>query len=375
MKTLSQCFYAVTGIGVLLWRGVRHWWKSRSKCFRRTVVSLIALIPVGFAALFVWAYLDSRYGRAPWDDEYLTSNLEIHHYANGKKRIYNLSTEKYTTPRFNWVADAPKRGELVVYAQSGSRGYINTRTGRIVLPAREEWDAAWNFSEGKGAVLCDGWVRFINSNGGKVFEKEFLHRGRRKCAIDIDYQFYNNLCVVPDEDGKCGLIDTLGNWVVEPKYDEIYLPYCRERGYRFIGHEGKQGLISPEGKVIYDAMYDYVGVIDEGEAFILVKDGRMWREDKAGNVVVPFLVDSTEDLYYVIGCDEDGDNVIALSDKYAAYKVYTCYGIMNRQTGQPITAAVFGGVTMLSPEVFEVRLNDTSESYFLDTNGKMIEPK
>ena len=63
--------------------------------------------------------------------------------------MYNKSTEKYTTPRIDWVTDAASGDSLGVYAVDDRRGFINTKNGEIIIDAKaNDYEKAWVFSEG-----------------------------------------------------------------------------------------------------------------------------------------------------------------------------------------------------------------------------------
>ena len=55
--------------------------------------------------------------------------------------------------------------------------------------------------------------------------------------------------------GELGLIDKSGNWVVEPYYDEIWLPHTS--GYRVIVKDNKHGVLDSNCAVVYPAEYGY----------------------------------------------------------------------------------------------------------------------
>lgn len=121
--------------------------------------------------------------------------------------------------------------------------------------------------------------------------------------------------------------------------------------------------------MVYPAVYEYVEIVSDG--FVLTQEGRMWKVDKEGNIVHPFMFDSTYSLEYPKGYDEMGNIVFVLAD-YVKYTVLGRYGIMNRFTGKPITPAIYSDVNMLSKDLFEVRSLDDGGWYLVDVNGKLV---
>ena len=381
MKRLTQIFQALLGVvaliltaivafGRLAWRTIRNWWKKRSKWLRRSIVTLLILIPVGFVSLIAYAYYDSEYGKSCWNEKVLSQKIEAHYFRDGKYRVYNRCTGEYTTPKLNWVSDAPKTDSLAVYALPNKRGYINVNTGRIVIDAEaNSYRKAWVFSDGLAAVMRDGKIGFINAKNEVVIPFQFDYTD--KCRMyDFGYVFHNGYCAMTDADGDLGLIDKSGNWVVEPAYDEIWAPH--KSGYRVIVKDNKHGVLNADCAVVYPAEYGYINILSDG--FVLTKGGKQWQVDFEGNTVQPFMFDNTYYLNYPNGYDSCGDLTYEFAD-FVKYEVMNSYGIMNRITGEPITPAIYSDINMLSKNLFEVQEYDSYDWYLLDTKGNVISKK
>lgn len=125
---------AIIAFGRLAWRTIRNWWKNRSKRFRRSIATVLILIPVGFVALVAYAFYDDAYGRDYWDRR-VSDSVTLHSFSDNKWKVYNKKTEEYTTEKINWLSEAPQNDSLAVYALPGKRGYINVNTGRVVIDA------------------------------------------------------------------------------------------------------------------------------------------------------------------------------------------------------------------------------------------------
>ncbi len=377
MKQLTQIFQALLGMAVLVftalvasgrlaWRTIRNKWMSCSKWLRRLMATVLILSPICFVSLVAYVFYLDEYGR-DYYDERLSDNVSIHSYANSKYRVYNYRTQKYTTPKINWVSEAPENDSLAVYALPGKRGFIDVNTGRIVIDAlANDYRKAWIFSEGLAAVIKEDKIGFINAFNEVVIPFIFDYSDEHKMC-DFSYQFDGGYCVMTTAEGKLGLIDRKGNWVLPASYDEIWA--ADDRGYRVIVKDGKCGVLDSQCAEIYATEYDYVDIVKDG--FVLTKDGRKWQVDFDGNITRPFLFDSTQYLKYPIGYDECGDITFAFAD-YLTYEVYNNYGIMNRHTGEPITPAIYSDINMLSKDLFEVRTTDNYDWYLVDTQGKEI---
>jgi hypothetical protein len=134
-------------------------------------------------------------------------------------------------------------------------------------------------------------------------------------------------------------------------------------------NNGKHGVITDNGTTVYPTEYEYINIVSNG--FILTKDGKKWQEDFEGNVIQPFMFDSTAYLNYPIGYNEYGDTRYGFSE-YAKYAIMNRYGIMNRTTGKPITLAIYAEINMLSEELFEVQEYDSKEWYLVNSKGNAI---
>ena len=380
MKRLTQIFQALLGVvaliltaivafGRLAWRTIRNWWKKRSKWLRRSIATILILIPVGFVALVGYALYEDAYGRDYWDRK-LSENVTLRSFSDNKWRVYNKQTGEYTTEKINWVSEAPETDSLAVYALPGKRGYININTGRIIIDAEaNDYRKAWVFSDGLAAVMKDGKIGFINDQNDVVIPFQFDYTD--KCRMyDFGYVFHNGYCAMTDADGNLGLIDKNGNWVVEPEYDEIWAPH--KSGYRVIVKDSKHGILDSTGTIIYTAEYGYISIIPDG--FVLNKGGKKWLVDFQGNVVQPFMFDNTYYLKYPVGYNECGEIKYAFAD-FVKYEVMNSYGIMNRITGEPITPAIFSDINMLSKDLFEVQEYDSYDWYLIDTKGNVVSKK
>lgn len=380
MKLLTRIFQLLLGVaalvlaalvaaGRLAWRTVRNGWKNRSKLFRRSIVTLFVVFPLGFVAIVAYALYKDEYGRDYYDKN-LSENVSLHSFSDNKWRVYDERTEEYTTGKISWLSDVGEDDSIAVYALPHKRGYINVNTGRIIIDAEtNDYSKAWVFSEGLAAVMKDGKIGFVNAANEVVIPFKFDYVD--KCRMwNFAYIFHNGFCAMNNADGELGLIDKAGNWVVQPSYDEIWAPH--NSGYRIIVKDGKHGVLDSVASVVYPAEYGYVSILSDG--FVLTKGGREWQVDFEGDTVEPFLFDGTYYLKYPYGYDDNGELTFVFAD-YMKYEVMNSYGIMNRITGEPITPAIYSDINMLSKDLFEVQEFDSYDWYLLDTKGNKVSKK
>ena len=361
---------ALIAVGRYVWLTFRKVWSRRPKWLGYTVKCFAVTIPALLLLTFAINIYKGLYGRKSWYDSYLSENITLRYFVNDKWRVYNESTNRYTTPRLSWVSEASANDSLTVYALPRRRGFLNVRTGEIVIDAKaNSYSRAWVFSEGLAAVERGGKIGFINAKNEVVIPFEFDYPKRHKMD-NLAYLFHNGYCVMANAEGKMGLIDKGGRWVVDPQYDEVWAP--QEQGYRVVVSGGKQGLLDGSLKLIYDASYDYIGNHSADDGFILMKGGRMWHEDYEGNIVQPFMCESTTALRYPVGLDEDGYSYIYTLSNYLKYQIAGKYGIMDAYTGRPLTLAIYDDVRMVSSSLFEVRPANSYGVYIIDAYGEIV---
>ncbi len=378
MKRLPQIFQALLGVAALIcsalvavgrlaWRTIKVWWRDRPKRLCRglawTFAAAVAVAVVAWAC----AFYDEEFGRCDWGDRMLSGNITLHSFANDTYRVYNEVTGKYMTPRLDWVSDVPAGDSLAVFARGGRRGYLNVNTGESVVEARD-YERAWVFSEGLAAVVKEGKVGFINVRNELVIP--FRYDYSPHCKMNVSYLFHNGYCMMTDADGNCGLIDRSGEWVVEPTYDELWVP--AKNGCRVVVDDGVFGVLDAECKVKFPVEYGYITIMDDG-GFTLTKGGREWRIDSDGNVVNEFLFSCSNYMYYPTGYNDSGEVIYALAD-YMEYELLQHYGIMNRHTGKPVTPAIYDEINMISENLFEVQPSDSFSWHIIDSQGNIVTP-
>ena len=136
--------------------------------------------------------------------------------SDGNITIKNTQTGEVTAEKikFDWTSASPN-DSLGVFCTDKKRGYYNSYTGKIVIPA--QYRRAWVFSEGLAAVQKNGMIGFINRKGEVVIPFRYPYHGNPLSS----FVFENGHCIVADTTGKCGVINRKGEWIIQPKYDNI----------------------------------------------------------------------------------------------------------------------------------------------------------
>jgi hypothetical protein len=302
----------------------------------------------------------------------LSNDVEVWVARNADKYfVYNEKLGEFTLKNLDWVSSRPDNDSLTVFCKDNKRGYLNVNTGEMVI--KPEYDHAWIFSEGLAAVVKDDKVGFINKDNEFVIPYKFDYGYR---MFDVDILFEGGLSIMIDDRGACGLIDKSGNWVIEPKYDEIHSGWRNK--YRVVRDNGKYGLLS-DSTFTLPLEYDYIEYAENG--VVAVKDGWMKLYDFDGNVLQDFL---TADGFYVLKYTKEveyykGDygmesyNVEVLSD-YASFRVSGTYGwgVIRLSDNKVIIPALYGSISMITEDRFEVYDSSSSSYLLFDLEGNII---
>ena len=135
---------------------------------------------------------------------------------NGNVTFRNTTTGVVTIKDVNLDWTQPSKNDsLAVFCTRNKRGYYNMYTGEIAVPA--QYRRAWIFSDGLAAVQRNGNIGFIDHEGNVVIDFKFPFHGNPL----NDFVFEDGHCVVANEEGKCGVIDKTGAWIIRPEYDMV----------------------------------------------------------------------------------------------------------------------------------------------------------
>jgi WG containing repeat len=263
-------------------------------------------------------------------------------------------------------------------------GYID-RTGKTVIPPR--FNIADPFSEGRARVEINAKFGYIDKEGEVVIE------------VSAHGDFSEGLAVVQSEEGLWGAIDQSGNWVVTPKFNQLYnfsqgLAQALELGYG----QG-YGFINKNGDWVIPPQFGDVRHFSEDLAAVQIESG--WGYiDQNGSVVIPPRFRSAtpfrEGLAKVRGemgaafIDKEGKLVIqerrsfhfstnqvsGFSDGRAMFLTTpewadeSLVGFMDR-TGKVVIPPQFNHVCQFSEGLAAVGLTDRKLG-FIDLSGKLV---
>jgi hypothetical protein len=325
------------------------------------IIGLISALALTGVFVFLGLKLyDRKYGKY-YSRDYAGGNCELISYYDGQVKLYNQNTQKETTPKLDWIASVGNSDTLTVFCKNGKRGFINLVTGKIIIHG--QFDRAWIFSEGLAAILINNKLGFINTAGKMVIPFKFTYNPNSN--EKIDFLFKGGCCTATGENGKYGLIDKNGNWMLLPEYDYIVNPV---KGYRVVRKNDYYGVVDSTQHLVVPLLYKWVKVT--GKGFIMVKDNVQYLASFDGvNVIQPFVYDQLDEMHYTSKqVTEDGSDISIRSD-YTAFEMHGLWGVMDNK-GKVIIPAGYSEINAIANDLFSCKLND----YWItiDSKGNIV---
>lgn len=251
--------------------------------------------------------------------------------ATGLYGIMNLKGEMLQQPRYQFIEFLEHGGLMFVQTTDSTFGLMNSQwqwvveddyfeydyywgsNGFLPIPRNDKWgliDSLGNWlmpAEYENINVVDEERRWVTTEEGlyDVNKKKLLLEGVENVS-KVGYNLYR-----AQKDGKYGLIDTLGKWVVEPKYDWInnesegFMSFLRnvhtvaQDTVSRVGYNGHRittyyyrncGYMDTMGREVIPAQFDGASYFENGYAEVMIS-GKWGYIDKTGKVVVPCKYD------------------------------------------------------------------------------------
>ena len=147
------------------------------------------------------------------------------------------------------------RDGLVHVERNGLHGLIDIG-GRVVVEPK--YDFIFPYSEGPFEFRQDGRCGYMSWGGDIVVEPKY-----NEC-----WSFHEGRAVVQDENGKWGIIDEFGEYLISPKYDGIGWPHRYGLTAVYLGKRGdpdrRSGVIDMDGNIVIPIEYDSASPVRPG---------------------------------------------------------------------------------------------------------------
>jgi len=303
------------------------WW--RVPCALFTIVGVIVLIVLIAACLENFPGKDRRRKLVEYRSDMVKEVTK-----NGKTNFVNAQTNRIILRDIHGMQSMETTDSLYCFMHNRKRGYINLHTGHIDI--QPQYDHAWIFSGGLAAVEKNGQLGFIRPNGSLAIPMRYVYNQE----LVSEYIFREGYCVVVDSTDHVGVIDTLGNWVLDPVYDNISL--CRD--YMVASKVGDfNQQIAYDGTILNDRIIENI-----------------WDLSYDCNVYNKEYGYETE--------------VTMVSQVYFKYEVQGRYGLMDK-TGRFITPPLYTDLYGFGPDLFRAILQDGFSEVIIDKKGNVISTK
>lgn len=200
--------------------------------------------------------------------------------------------------------------------------------------------------------------------------------------------FEDNMSIVTNADYQTGVIDLKGKTVLPFIYE--YLSYDSEGKLFIFSKEELFGLMDVKSKIIVPAKYQMITTFDYGLC-LFVEGENMGVMNLKGEILVPGIegsisghsathfvlveTDGTYSLYSIQGAKRlaKGLAYLGVTDEpniFIAMK-NDKYGYLD-ETGKLIIPFIYSSATIFSDGIASVYMEDSDESFYIDTKGKRI---
>lgn len=328
----------------------------------RLVRLLIILFVIAFAVSFFcekskYHKITPKYCIYRYDmlDCYRVKDMQNDKWVTG----YLTSVEK------NFGCDSLVRiSKKNIFGNNNRYGYLDARTGTIAI--EPQFCAAGVFSEGLAAASNGEERGFIDTTG------KFVVKFNEKLT-DIGDMVLNNGHTIAhpfnlDKQTGYGVINTKGEWVLEPIYEKIVRS---THNCYIVSTEFREGLWSVEKGWIIEPKCISIDPYNCDEGFSVLCENRHYIIDADGSIINPFVFSYTEMLTYQAA----GDNSeISRASDYMLFGLdEKCVGVYNIRTNKVVIPAKYTYIYMASKDVFVVQ-DGMDIEYLVDKNGNVIKP-
>ena len=281
------------------------------------VMKLGMALTVGLAGTFavIWLFEESNGSRR---NSAQLEKLEEKIISSFEKKFVLSGIEVDS----HWTFEGDSIG---IFKKDGKFGYYHWKKKEIVIPA--EYEYAQKFSEGLAGVMKEGRVGFINLKGETVIGFDYLYKEDKKEKSVFRYGY----CAVPNAEGKYGVIDHTGKWVITPEYEDVTV--CKD--YATVKVKGD-----------FDKQIDY-----------------------AGRVLNKYLYDEVVLLWYGYQEDFRLDNPKPTS--HCKYTIDGRCGLIDIK-GQMLTEPIYTDIVAIEKELFLAKLLDGKSQVLIDAKGNVV---
>ena len=198
---------------------------------------------------------------------YIQNDDEIANFVLGSNKIYKLETQKTNSDYTYFYAKKPVKainGKLYI----SSDGF------------QEAFNSSFIYNQDTNRIKIYTMNYLISSYQQTVLDKGFAEMSSE---FHNEKSIFEERLVVQKDKKQLGVIDLKGNTIIEPKYEEI--TYIPETGDFFAKSNGKVGIISKDGTMKVQILYDSLNLMDKDAGiYEAQREGKYGIIDVKGNI-------------------------------------------------------------------------------------------
>ncbi len=259
------------------------------------------------------------------------SNQFISVRLNGKTGAYSFSGNKILDAKFeqvfsccnerfpNYVRIDPQ-GEFIGFGTEGHFGLVDT-SGNVLIPPNYDYitQKSGFYSVRKNDILSLYSRAGVQLNITRYTDFEGHHS-------QISPRNY----IKAKSNGKWGVIDSVGNVVVQPVYSDLFL----NKTFIHVTLNNKKGIALYTGEMILDPIYDDIFINKEKKFFCYQLNGKYGLSTISGKSVLPTEYDDIRTSRYHIEIEKNGKYGICNKDGEIILEAK--YEMINHESGSPI---------------------------------------
>lgn len=345
---------------VRLWTGCVAFWKVRST----SIKVLLVCFPVILIAICL--SLTRSFKTAPKTIEKHLYGEEIGRnglrYKHGD-HIYNPKTGEILVDSIEWL-HITYGDTIAILAKNHRRAFINLNNAQLVTPLL--YEKAWQFSCNRGVMSRNDSLFIFRRDGSQVNTTGITSRNQ------YEYLFNDNHLVLQVDYEHVGLLDTAGQWALEPVYSKI------EKAYNHRLYNTKLG----DECIVYD--YHLTPVlkgafkaidVDWSEGLIVTEHNGIQRLfDYEGKLVYKVIYKGIEELVYnTHRQDSEGKDIYEETDCYVYVDYNDKRGLMDKHY-RVLTPPLFCSIEAQTKHVFFASFGEYSDRFgtLIDDHGKAL---
>lgn len=294
-------------------------------------------------------FLDENLNEIFSTEEIIATNVSEYFvvYSSGNKKGYiNIVNGDKIKAVYDNASDF---SEGLAAVQIGEKtGFIDT-AGQLVIPCEYSNNAFYQFKSGKcnvvtGSVEDNSFTSFyINKKGEKLFNAEFeycMPFSEGRAFVSKARKWY-----IIDEEGK-----TVGEETFDPSTSSTPVVFNQERAMAF--KDGKYGVVNLNGEFVVSPKYEYIsGFSDEGAVF--KQNGIYGYMNKNGSIIISAKYES----------------LTGFKNGLAVFSVDNKYGVIDK-AATVVVAAEYEDISIMDNGL--IKISADNKFYYVNKYGQTV---